>query len=77
VAEGFLAERGIALLPVGRGEDITFHGPGEFVGYPIVDPRVNGWRVVDFGGARGADNPLSDGLGNQIGAKFHKSRCLG
>lgn len=51
VSEDFLHERGIPLLHVERGGDITFHGPGQLVGYPIVDLRVNGWRVVDFVGA--------------------------
>lgn len=37
LTEQALAEHGAELIPVDRGGDITFHGPGQLVGYPILD----------------------------------------
>ena len=40
-SEDFLKQNKISVYDIDRGGDITYHGPGQIVGYPIID--LNSW----------------------------------
>ena len=76
VAEDILKDRGIPIIQVERGGNITFHGPGQLVIYPIIDLRSLKLGVVDYvemleevvirvaagWGVTGERNPLNRGV---------------
>ncbi len=48
VAGESLARAGVKVLRVDRGGDITFHGPGQIVAYPIIDLRDKGMDLHGY-----------------------------
>ena len=48
VSGAFLEESGISVVQVERGGDVTFHGPGQLVVYPIVNLKEARLSVVDY-----------------------------
>jgi len=48
VSSDYLKEKGIAVYESNRGGDITYHGPGQIVGYPIFNLRYLGRKVRHY-----------------------------
>ena len=55
-----LERAGIAFFPTDRGGDITYHGPGQIVGYPIFDLRE--WKRDVVAYVRAVEQAIIDGL---------------
>jgi lipoate-protein ligase B len=48
VSDEFLTQKGVAVVPTERGGNITYHGPGQLVVYPIIDVRRRRLTVVEY-----------------------------
>jgi lipoyl(octanoyl) transferase len=59
-SESVLGRAGIAFYPTDRGGDITYHGPGQLVGYPILDLRE--WKRDVGAYVRGIEQVIIDTL---------------
>ena len=60
-APGLLERAGIEFHHTDRGGDVTYHGPGQIVGYPIFDLRE--WKRDVMAYVRGLEQVLMDALG--------------
>src|SRR5260370_6538125 len=59
-SEEILRRAGIAFHPTDRGGDITYHGPGQIVGYPIFDLRE--WKRDVVAYVRAIEQAIVDAL---------------
>jgi lipoyl(octanoyl) transferase len=48
VPEELLKTNNVKVYEISRGGDVTYHGPGQIVGYPIMDLRNYGRDIKDF-----------------------------
>ena len=48
VSDAFLDEAGVSVLASERGGNITYHGPGQIVGYPVIDLHRARMGVEDY-----------------------------
>ncbi|MFZ8961369.1 MAG: lipoyl(octanoyl) transferase LipB [Flavobacteriia bacterium] len=87
--ETALADKGIAFFHTNRGGDITFHGPGQIVGYPLFDLdnfftdihrylRYLEQAVIDTledYGLKGVRSPGETGVWLDVGTPFARKIC--
>lgn len=48
VSEEFLGKKGCEVIRIERGGDITYHGPGQVILYPIIDLQAHGLGVKQY-----------------------------
>lgn len=74
-SEEALRSAGIEFYPTNRGGDITYHGPGQIVGYPILDLRE--WKRDVVAYVRAMEHAIIDALGEFDIAGERISGCTG
>jgi lipoate-protein ligase B len=67
--EALLRAKGIELYECDRGGDVTYHGPGQLVGYPVVDLR--NWKRDVGAYVRAMEQVLIDTL-SEFGIAAHR-----
>lgn len=89
LSEAQLAEKGATFYKINRGGDITYHGPGQVVGYPILDlenfftdihkylrllEEVIILCMADYG-LKGERSPGETGVWLDVGTPFARKIC--
>jgi lipoyl(octanoyl) transferase len=84
-----LQQKGISFFKSNRGGDITFHGPGQIVGYPIIDleafkPDIRWYmrsleeviiRTISEYGLKGERSEGETGVWLDVGTPFARKIC--
>jgi lipoyl(octanoyl) transferase len=60
-SDEIMERAGISFYPTDRGGDVTYHGPGQLVGYPILDLRE--WKRDVGAFVRGVEQAIIDTVG--------------
>lgn len=88
-SEEMLHERGVGVFHIERGGDVTYHGPGQLVAYPIVDLERHHLGVKDYVnlleetvirtiaefGVKGERVPGASGVWIDAGTPFERKIC--
>lgn len=88
-SEEILRERGVEVFHIERGGDVTYHGPGQLVAYPIIDLERHHLGVKDYVnlleetviqtiaefGVNGERVPGASGVWIDVGTPFERKIC--